>query len=199
MRGHRILLNMLIIFSLCLSACSSQTSAVSKNDQNQKTFNIIALMPLASHDADTRVSKMLREKLFNELRYKGYPPIATDLIDSKLLSLPGGKEFKNDDTVPPKIVEELLGADAAMYCSLQHSKISKSFFYSPVTVSVRCELLSAKTGEKLWEGQCKTTNRSFDLIRSRLEMKSQGDLEASLEEVVGKVMETLPYGPKLRG
>jgi hypothetical protein len=30
-------------------------------------------------------------------------------------------------------------------------------------------------------------------------MKSSGDLEEALEEVVGKVMETLPYGPKLRG
>ena len=199
MRGHSILFNMLMFFCLCLFACSSQTTAVSKNDQNQKVFNIIALMPLESHDADPMVSKMLREKIFNELRYKGYPPIATDLIDSKLMSLPGGKELKKYDTVPPKIVEELLGADAAMYCSLQHSKVSKSFFYSPVTVSVRCELLRAKTGEKLWDAQYKTTNRSFDLIGTRLEMKSRGDLEASLEEVVGKVMETLPYGPKLRG
>ena len=30
-------------------------------------------------------------------------------------------------------------------------------------------------------------------------MKTAGDLEAVLEEVVGQVMESLPYGPKLRG
>ncbi|MEN6468700.1 MAG: GNA1162 family protein [Smithella sp.] len=199
MRGHSILFNIWIMFCLCLFACSSQTSAVKKNDQNQKVANVIALMPLDSSDADVRVSKMLRTKLDNELRFKGYPSIATDLIDSKLMPLASGKELKNYDAIPPSTVEELVGADAAMYCSLQHSKISKSFFYSPVTVSVRCELRSAKTGEKIWDAQYKTTNRSFDLIWTRLEMKSQGDLEASLEEVVGKVMETLPYGPKLRG
>jgi hypothetical protein len=97
------------------------------------------------------------------------------------------------------MIDELLGADAAMYCSMQQSKISTRFFYSPVTVSVRCELRSTKTGEALWNAQYKSTNTSFDLIRTRLEMKARGDLEASLEEVVGKVMETLPYGPKLRG
>jgi hypothetical protein len=29
-------------------------------------------------------------------------------------------------------------------------------------------------------------------------MKALGDLETVTEEVVGKILETLPYGPKLR-
>jgi len=199
MRVHSILFEVVMAFCLCLFACSSHTPAVSKNDQNQKAVNMIALMPVENHDADTRASNMLRTKLYNELRFKGYPQIAPDLIDSKLMLLTGGKELKNSNDISPKAIEELLGADAAMYCSLKQSKKSTSFFYSPVTVSVRCELHSTKTGETLWNAQYKTTNRSFDLMRTRLEMKFNGDLEASLEEVVGKVMETLPYGPKLRG
>jgi hypothetical protein len=199
MRVHNTLIPVVILFCLSLFACSSDRSILVKNDPKQNTVNVIALLPVDNHTADIRASKMLRTKLDDELRFKGYPQIAPDLIDRKLMPLTGGKEFTKNDVIPPKVIEELLGADAAMYCSLQESKTSTTLFYAPVTVSIRCELRSTKTGETLWNAQCKSTNRSFDLIRTRLKMKSLGDMEAVLEEVVGKVMETLPYGPKLRG
>lgn len=187
-----------ITFGLCLSACSSHAPAVLKSKQNPNEVNVIALLPVQSSTADPKALQMLRTKLWQELRFKGYPQIASDLIDSKLLPLTGGKEVKKNDVIPPKVIEEVLGADGAMYCSLVE-KTSESLFYAPVTVSVRCVLRSTKTGETLWNAQYKSTNRSFDLVRTRLKMKSSGDVEAALEEVVGKVMETLPYGPKLRG
>jgi len=90
-----------------------------------------------------------------------------------------------------------VAADAALHCTLQESKSSKALFYAPATVSVRCELRSTKTGETIWNAQHRSTSRSFDVMNSTL--KSNGALESALEEVVGKVMETLPYGPMLRG
>jgi hypothetical protein len=199
MRVHSILFMVVITFCLCFYACSTHVPVVAKDDQNKNAVNVIALLPVENHTADTKASKILRAKLSDELRFKGYPQLAPDLIDSKLMSLTGGKELKKNDVIPPKVIEELLGADAAMYCSLMESKTSTTLFYAPVTVSVQCKLRSTKTGETLWNAQYKSTSRSFDLIRSRLKMKSYGDLEATVDEVVGKVMETLPYGPKLRG
>lgn len=200
MRAHNIIFAAaLITFCLCLSACSSHAPVVLKSDQNQSALNVIALLPVEGKVADTKALQMLRTKLSNELRFKGYPQIASDLIDSKLMPLTVGRDVKKNDIIPPKAIEELLGADGAMYCSLKESKTSTGLFYSPVTVSVRCELRSTKTGETVWNDQSQATSRSFDLIPTRLKMKSNGDLEAALEEVVGKVMETLPYGPKLRG
>lgn len=198
MRVHSMLVTVVVIISLCLFACSSGKSVVAENDRNRNTVDVIALLPVENHTADARVSKMLRTRLNDELRFKGYPQIAPDLIDRKLLSVTEGKEL-NGNIIPPKAVEELLGADAVMYCSLDESKASITLFYAPATVSVRCELRSAKTGETLWNAQYKSTNRSFSLFRSRLKMKSHGDLEAALEEAVDKMMETLPFGPKLRG
>lgn len=198
MRIQKIFFTAVIALCLGLTACSSHGPAVAKNDANQTAVNMIALMPVQNNTADARVSKMLRTKLSDELRFKGYPQVALDLIDLKLMPLTGGQELKNHNVIPPKMIEELLGADAAMYCSLMESKTSKKFFYAPVTVSVRCELRSTKTGEAIWDAQHKATGRSFDVIGKRLEMKSLGDLETVTEEVVGKVMETLPYGPKLR-
>lgn len=199
MRARHILYVALITVYASLSACSFFAPAGLKSDQKPSAVNVIALLPVKSNSADTKASKMLWTKLSEELRFKGYPQIASDLIDSKLMPLTGDKEVKQNDVIPPKVIEELLGADGAMYCSLQESKTSTRLFYAPVTVSVRCELRSTKTGETLWNAQHKSTSRSFDVIRARLKMKSRGDLEAVLEEAVDKVMETLPYGPKLRG
>lgn len=199
MRAHNIVFVLLITFCLCLSGCSSRAPVVLKSDQNSGTVSVIALLPVESNMAGSKASKMMRSKLGDELRFKGYLQIAPDLIDSKLMPLTGGAEVKKNDVVPPKMIEELLGADGVMSCSLMESKTSAGLFYAPVTVSVRCELRSTKTGETLWNAQYRSTNRSFDLIRTRLKMKSRGDLETALEEAVGNVMETLPYGPKLRG
>lgn len=200
MRANKILFVLaLLTFCLCLFACSSNAPVVLKSDQNPSGLNVIALLPVEGNVADTIALQMLRTKLSNELRFKGYSQIASDLIDSKLTTLTDDKDVIKNKGIPPKAIEELLGADGAMYCSLKENKTSTGLFYAPVTVSVRCELRSTKTGETVWNDQSQATSRSFDLIRTRLKMKSSGDLEAALEEVVGKVMETLPYGPKLRG
>lgn len=198
MRIHNIQLVVLMTFYFVLTACSSQAPAVIKSDQSADEIDIIALLPVEGNVEDAKALQMLRTKLSNELRFKGYTQIAPEQVDSKLMSVNAGKQMQKNDLIPPKVIEELLGADGAMYCSLQEHKTLR-LFYSPVTVSVRCELRSTKTGAAVWNAQSKATNRSFDLIRSRLTMKSYGDLEKALEEVVSKVMETLPYGPRLRG
>jgi len=194
----KIFFTAVVAFCLGLTGCSSHGPAATKNDAQQMAVNMIAVLPVQNNAADARVSKMLRTKLSDELRFKGYPQVDLDLIDRKLAPLTGTGELKSHDVIPPKRIEELLGADAALYCSLMESKTSKKFFYAPVTVSVRCELLSTKTGETIWGAQHKATSRSFDVSGKRLEMKALGDLETVTEEVVGKILETLPYGPKLR-
>ncbi len=199
MRISSVLLTGLIAFCVCLSACTAHTPKMLKNAQDPAEIKVIALLPVDCNAADAKASRMLREKLLKELHFKGYPPVASDLIDSKLMPMAGGKDAVKNSVIAPKVIEELLGADGAMYCSLTENKTSKKLFYAPVTVSVSCELRSTKTGETIWNAQYKTTSRSFDLFPTRLDMKSRGSLESALEEAVTKVMETLPYGPKLRG
>lgn len=199
MRISGVLVTGLIAFCVCLSACTSHAPRMLKSSQDPAEIKVIALLPVECRAADAKVSRMLREKLFKELQFKGYPSVAADLIDSKLMPMTGSKDAVKTAVIAPKAIEELLGADGAMYCSLKESETSTKLFYAPVTISVSCELRSTKTGEMLWNAQHKTTNRSFDFFRTRLDMKSRGDLESAMEEAVTKVMETLPYGPKLRG
>jgi len=86
-----------------------------------------------------------------------------------------------------------------MYCTLTEENKSKKIFYSPITIAVRCELRSTQTGEVLWNTECKSTSRNFDLTHKGLERKYKETYEAVIEEVVNKVIKTLPDGPNLRG
>lgn len=199
MKVRLFFLALIVVLCAGLNACSSRLPETLKNDADQKAVNMVALLPIENQTGDARASKMLRLKISDELRFKGYPQVAIEVIDERLAALAGGKEAGKNDAVSPAFLQRMLGADAAMSCCLMESKAAKKIFYTPVTVSVRCELRSAATGETLWSAQGKSTGRSFDLRGKTLEMKTAGDLEAVLEEVVGQIMETLPYGPKLRG
>ena len=199
MKVRLFFLALIVVLCAGLCACSSRSPETLKNDADQKAVNLVALLPVENQTGDDRASKMLRLKLSDELRFKGYPQVAMEVIDSRLAALAGTNAAGKNDAIPPGVIREMLGADAAMYCCLVESKAAKKIFYTPVTVSVRCELRSTATGEILWNAQGKSTGRSFDLRGKTLDMKSAGDLEAVLEEVVGQIMETLPYGPKLKG
>jgi hypothetical protein len=199
MKVRLVFFALVMVLGAGLCACSSRSGETIKNDADQKAVSLVALLPVDNQTGDDRASRMLRLKLSDELRFKGYPQVDIDLIDSRLAALTGDKKTGENDAVAPGAIREMLGADAAMYCCLMESKAAKKIFYTPVTVSVRCELRSTATGETLWNAQGKSTGRSFDLRSKTLDMKAAGDLEAVLEEVVGQIMETLPYGPKLRG
>jgi hypothetical protein len=182
-----------------LWACSSNDSVVLKDGRNQNEVRVIVLMPVENQTKDARVPLMLRAKISEWLRFKGYSQVLSDTPDGQFKPLNYTDEVAKERVAASQVVWEKSGADAAMYCTLQESRARTAVFYAPATVAARCELRSMKTGETLWQAQYKSTSRGFDLIHTRLKLKSEGALESALEEVVGKVMETLPYGPKLRG
>jgi hypothetical protein len=122
-----------------------------------------------------------------------------DLIDKKLESLYVNRTQENTATVTPQELKDLVGADAGMYCKLMEDSKQEKLFYAPITIAIHCELRSAQTGEVLWNAQGESTSRNFDFTHKGLERKSHEALEAVIEEVVNKVMKTLPDGPNLRG
>jgi len=187
----------LIILSLCLSACSASNSDLMKNDSNQKQVNVIVLMPVEDKTNDARIQKLLIARLLEELRYKGYSQVAVTARERLSTSLKSERPEGTTDQPLSQNNVNTSEADAAMYCTLHESKSSATFFYSPASVALRCELRSMKTGETIWNAGHRSISRRFNMINSALQ--SNGALESALEEVVGKVMETLPYGPMLRG
>ncbi len=188
-----------VIISALVVGCSLSTQEVLKTDQEKNITKVIAVLPVDNKTPAVKAPLLLRLKVLDELYFKGYTKLPLEVIDRKLESLYSNEMKGTKGVVAPQVLKELVGADAVMYCTLTEDKRSVSFFYAPVTIAARCELRSAQTGEVLWNSQYKSTSRNFDFTSKRLEMKTNEAYETLIEEVVNKVMETLPDGPNLRG
>lgn len=199
MKRFKFSVYFLLIFTLIIAGCSSQSPYNMKNDNDQNAAKIIAVLAVDNKTADSKASVILRNKVLDELYFKGYTKIPPEFIDKKLEPWYGKESKSVAGIVAPQVLKELVGADAVMYCTLIESKRSVGWFYAPVSIAVRCELRGTQNGEVSWSAEYKSTSRNFDITSKRVEIKSRAAFEELMEEVVKKVMETLPDGPKLRG
>ncbi|MGV8058687.1 MAG: GNA1162 family protein [Smithellaceae bacterium] len=188
-----------ILGIIFIIGCASKSPNAMKKDSEKSTAKVIAVLPVDNKTLDVKAPQLLRSKVLDELYFKGYSKLPLEVIDRKLEPLYLNEKKSGTGVVSPSVIKELVGADAAMYCTLTEGKRAGSLFYVPVTVAARCELRSTLTGEVLWNAQYKSTSRNFDLPGKSLEMKSYEAFETVLEEVVNKVLETLPDGPNLNG
>jgi hypothetical protein len=183
-----------IIVLVIAPGCTSRSGKVNP-DYSKSGTRFIAVLPVKNQTADAKAAHMLREKIFHELYFKGYPKIPLQLIDERLSKVYGGyADFKREN-IPPKAVGELLGVDAVLYSTLSECSTSFSYIYAPMRVSVMFELRSAKTGVTLWSSRYSTVKRNYGFSREQLEMESCQQYEPALQEVVDNVMNTLPDGP----
>lgn len=183
-----------IIALAIATGCTSMPSKM-ETDYSKSGTRFIAVLPVKNQTADAKAAHMLREKVFNELYFKGYPKIPLQLIDEKLSKVYGAYSDFKRETIPPKAVGELLGVDAVLYSTLSECSTSFSYMYAPMRVSVMFELRSAKTGVTLWSSRYSTVERNYGLTREQLEMESWLTYEQTIQEVVDKAMKTLPDGP----
>ena len=199
MKICKFYLYLLIAMSLIMSGCSTQSPYGLKPNYDQNSAKIIAVLPIKNKTVDSKTPRLLRSKLFEELYFKGYSKLPLEIIDKKLEPLYAKGAKGSTATIAPQTLKDLVGADAGLYCTLTEGPIPAKLFYAPVTIAIRCELRSAQTGNVLWNAQGKSTNRNFDFTHKGLERKTLESLETVIDEVVNKVMKTLPDGPNLRG
>ena len=208
MKICKIHLYLLIIVSIIISGCSIKLPLLNHDDnQNSKntitvlpnSIKTIAVLPIENKTVDGITCQLLRSRLFDELYFKGYSKLPLDIIDKKLGSITSNESKESAATIAPQALKDLVGADAGLYCTLMEDSKSKKMFYAPIRIALRCELHSAQTGEVIWNSQSESISRNFDFTDKGLERKSNEVFENIIEEVVNKLMKTLPDGPNLRG
>lgn len=208
MKICKIHLYLLIIVSIIISGCSIKLPLLNHDDnQNSKntitvlpnSIKTIAVLPIENKTVDGITCQLLRSRLFDELYFKGYSKLPLDIIDKKLGSITSNESKESAATIAPQALKDLVGADAGLYCTLMEDSKSKKIFYAPIRIALRCELHSAQTGEVIWNSQSESISRNFDFTDKGLERKSNEVFENIIEEVVNKLMKTLPDGPNLRG
>ena len=189
---------LLIVMFLMICGCWGHSPQIGNADHDKIQAKIIAVLPVENKDHGDITPQLFRSRLLEELYFKGYSKIPLEAIDKKLESLNINEGNKSASAVAPQKLKDLLGADAGLYCTLTQYNKSK-IFYTPITISARCELRSAQTGEIIWHAQSESTERNFDFTSKGLEKKSYENLEILIDEVVTNILKTLQDGPNLRG
>jgi hypothetical protein len=159
---------------------------------------LIAVLPVDIKSGDRDAARMLREKLFDELYFKGYPRIPFELVDAALADIRKRDGGASGSTVPPQVIGSMLGVDAVMYTTLLEANIAYKVVYAPVSVAAVFELKSVKTGDTIWRLQSNATDRDYGVTKSSLELGTAKIFEDVVQEAVKKAMESLPDGPGIR-
>lgn len=191
---------LVLLIGICfIVSCASHNTRTIIPDFSKKGIRLVGLLPVKNKTKDQKAAQILRRTLLEELYFKGYPKIPLGVVDEKLVQIYGNITMPANRTIPPKVVGEVLGVDAVMYCTLGEWKTSFMFVCAPTTVAASFELRSAKTGETLWKTHCKVVKRDYGFTEKGLEMKSRETCELAILEVVDKAIATLPNGPDFPG
>jgi len=175
---------------ILLAGCAGKIPHMIAADYADNRPRIIAVMPVQDMASDGRTASVLREKLIKELYFKGYPKIPSKWLDERLVAFP-----ENGANRSPKSLGESLKVDALLYTTLWEGLKPVTLLYSSVAVDAEFELKSVKTGESLWRVRHRAISRNYGFSRKSLELKTWQEYEPVIQEVLDRVMETLPDGP----
>lgn len=198
MRLQKTQLFLSIVGLFLFSGCFHQAQNSTEQKENILPARVIAILPVESNNHHGNAHDLLRKKLYDELRFRGYAPIALNILDEKLQAFKTQSLETISDKRDISSLQNIMEFDAVMSCTLLQDSHNKSFLYAPIVVEARCELRRKTTNELVWNAQAKAQSRNFDLTAKRIERKIYEDYENVVTEVVEKLFEKLPDGPDLR-
>ncbi|MGD0275571.1 MAG: GNA1162 family protein [Syntrophales bacterium] len=200
---HAIIASAILLFSFwgvflsCLfSGCGGKTPCMVIPDYAGKGIRTIAVLPVHDEAGCTEASVLIRDKVLKGLYFKGYKKVEIKNMDEKLKAVYPSKLMERTDQIPPVPVGELLGVDAVMYITLTEFNTKTQMIYAPTSMAAGFELRSARTGITLWKTSYRAVERNYDFTDRLLEMKRIIIFETIIQEVVDKVINTLPEGPE---
>jgi len=193
----------LILGLMIFQGCSYLPFTKKADDDPQEEVRklnarLIAVLPVDIKTGDRDAARMLREKLFDELYFKGYPKIPFELVDAALADIRKRDGGASGSTVAPQVIGSMLGVDAVMYTTLLEANIAYKVVYAPVSVAALFELKEVKTGMTIWRYESRATDRDYGVTKSSLELGTAKIFEDVVHEAVKKAMITLPDGPGIQ-
>jgi hypothetical protein len=194
--SHIFRMLLLLLVLPALISCAATIPHMIISDFDKKETRLIVVMPIKYGSSDPKLAELLRAKLVEELYFKGYPRIPLRVIDEKIAEV---SFVGSVDKVSPQLVGEMLKVDAVLYPTLNESRMGSSIISASTVAEAEFELFSAKTGESLWRVRHRVVYRNYGFTRKHLELKSSRIYEPAIQEVVTRVLETLPDGPYAGG
>jgi len=177
---------------------------VSKAEEGQPAIpslgvNTIAVLPVDIKAGSSDAARMIREKLLQELYFKGYPKVPFEMVDAALAEARRREGAAPGAVVRPQVIGGMLGAEAVLYTTLIEAGTTYRYVYAPVTVRASFEIKSVKTGDTIWKHESRAADSDYGVTKSSLELGSAKIFEDVVSEVVKQAVEKLPDGPGLTG
>jgi hypothetical protein len=185
----------LLVALIFIAGCSAKIPHALAPGFDKKGLRLIAVMPVKNVSADAMSGAMLREKLVEELYYKGYPRIPLRSIDERLAGVAAGSGV----AVAPQAAGEILKVDAALYATLHESRKGSGILFASTVADAELELRSVKTGEILWRVRHREVYRNYGFTSDNVELKSSKVYEQAIGDCVNRALETLPDSPDVGG
>ncbi len=185
----------LILLTFLVSGCAKKIPHFLAPEFEKRGVRLVAVLPVSNQSKNMEASILFRDKVLEAIYFKGYPKIPLNVIDEKLSKMYKDYQQPSVESVSPGSVGELLGVDAVLYVTLKECDTSFVLLYATTSVSATFDLRSARTNDSLWSTKYSVTERNFEITKERLRMKSFQVFEPAMQEILKKVMQTLPEGP----
>lgn len=185
----------LILLTCLMSGCAKKIPHFLAPEFEKRGIRLVAVLPVSNQAKNVEASSLFRGKVLEAIYFKGYPKIPLNVIDEKLSKSYKDYQQQSVESVTPRSVGELLGVDAVLYVTLKECDTSFVLLYATTSVSAIFDLRNARTNDSLWSTKYSVTERNFEITRERLRMKSSEVFEPAMQEILNKVMQTLPQGP----
>ena len=193
------MLGLLLGVAVSLAACAGGPRYSVHPDYKSAALRSVAILPVLNETVNLKAPEVFRPILHNKVSLKGYesPPMA--FVDEKLLE----KEIREAgqiNTLTPQELGKLLGVDAVLYTTVTEFNTTYLLAYASMTVGARFELMSTKTGERLWDSdhQVKETRIATDTksIQETTKFAFLQSYTPYAQQVVNVGLGTLPDGPR---
>lgn len=121
-----------------------------------KPRSIVVLPPL-NNSPDVNAGYSMYAQMTYPLAEAGYYVLPVGLVD-ETFKQNGLTSAADIHTVAPKKLQDIFGADAALYVTISNYGASYTLLNSVVMVSANAKLVDLKTGAVLWMGSATATN-----------------------------------------
>lgn len=189
---------------LAAAACGRAAHKTATRSANQLGSRRVAVLPFDNQSVDLAGPGIVRGLVTSRLADLGYQPLGADEVDAKLreLGITDGGQLK---TLTPKDIGKALGVEGLFYGTLEEFNFTNVGFYLSRVVRVRLRLVSADTGEALWENTGQDASRELHVkegkakkafvrgvARKALENMTNTALAKESREAVRKLLRSAP-------
>ncbi|MBI5743686.1 MAG: DUF799 family lipoprotein [Elusimicrobia bacterium] len=147
----------------------------------------VAVLPFDNQSTDVSADEILRKLAEEGLAKRGYAPLPAEEVDSKLSAL-GVSEGGQLAAVKPADLGKALGTDLLFYGDVEEFSFQNLGFVVKKSVKLRVRVLSAATGETLYEGN--GSGRDVKVFLNRDEARA-----AFVEQMAVKLVQNILKTP----